>query len=83
MAAANPLIRLLDTNKLKGADNYFEWEMNIRLVLEFKKLTYVTVNLLPVEIDHDSTLEERETLIDRRIITWRWNPTSWDRCFQI
>ena len=61
MASANLLIKLLDTNKLKGSENYFEWTMNIRLVLEYEKLGYVTKNSLPVDIDPESTPEERRT----------------------
>ena len=56
-----PLMKLLNSNKLKGAENYFEWQMNMRLVLEYEKLTYVTINPLPVDIDSDSTPKERET----------------------
>ena len=61
MAAVNPLMKLLDSYKLKGAENYLEWEMIIRLILEYEKLTYVSINPLHVDINPDSTPEERET----------------------
>ena len=61
MASANPLARLLDSNKLKEAKNYHEWELNMRVVLESEKLSYVTLNPLPLDIDPDSTPEEHET----------------------
>ena len=61
MVFVNRLMKLLNTNKLKGVKNYFECEMNICLVLEFEKLTYVTIYPLLVEIDPDSTPKERET----------------------
>ena len=35
--------------------------MNMRLVLEYENLTYVTINPLLVDINPDSTLEEWET----------------------
>ena len=61
MASANPLARLLDSNKLKGAENHHEWELNMMVVFESEKLSYVTLNPLPLDIDPESTLEEHET----------------------
>ena len=60
MASANLLARLLDSNKLKGPENYYEWELNIRVILELEKLSYVTLNPLLLDIDPESTPEEHE-----------------------
>ena len=57
----NPLTRLLDSNKLKGAENYHEWHLNLRVVLESERLQYIAESSLPVNIDPRSTPEEFET----------------------
>ena len=40
MSASNPLTKILDTHRLTGP-NFKDWLRNYRIVLSFKKLTYV------------------------------------------
>ena len=61
MASSNPLTRLLDSNKWIGIENFYDWELNLRLILESEKLSYVVDNPLPIDIDPASTPEEHVT----------------------
>ena len=61
MASSNPLTRLLDSNKLTETENFHDWELNLKLILESEKLSYVVDNPLPIDIDPTSTLEEHVT----------------------
>ena len=61
MASSNPLTRLLDSNKLTGTENFHDWELNLKLILESEKLSYVVDNPLPIDIDPTSNPEEHVT----------------------
>ena len=58
---SNPFARVLDANKLSGLENFFDWELDLKIVLRSEKLTYVLENPLPLDITPKSTPEERET----------------------
>ena len=57
----NPFARILDTNKLAGAENFADWEMDLRIVLDSEKITYVLDNPMPIAVPEESTAEEHET----------------------
>ena len=57
----NPFARILDTNKLIGAENFTDWEMDLRIVLDSEKITYVLDNPMPIGIPEESTADEQET----------------------
>ena len=61
--ALNPFARMLDTNKLKGAENFADWDLDLRIVLGSEQIEYVLESLLPLAIALDATLEEHETLL--------------------
>ena len=57
----NPFARMLDTNKLKGAENFADWYMDLRIVLNSEKLGYILDGPLPLAISPDALPEEHET----------------------
>ena len=57
---------MLDANKLKGAENFTDWEMDLRIVLDSEKLGYVLEGPLPLAVDEDASKEER-----RVFETWK------------
>ena len=58
----NPLVSMLDANKLRGADNYADWDLDLRIVLNSEKLGYVLEGPLPTAVPEDGTPEEFEVL---------------------
>ena len=60
-SSVNILARMLDANKLKGAENFVEWELDLRIVLNSKKIGYILENPIPVGIPDVATKEERVT----------------------
>ena len=58
----NPLARMLDANKLRGAENYADWDLDLRIVLNSEKLGYVLEGPLPTAVPEDGTAEEHEVL---------------------
>ena len=58
----NPLARMLDANKLRGAENYANWDLDLRIVPNSEKLGYVLEGLLPTVVPEDGTAEEFEVL---------------------
>ena len=67
MTVVNPLMQLLDCNKLKDPRTTLSGKWTS--ALKFEELSYVTINPLPVEINSDSTLAEQE-------IFEKWNDES-------
>ena len=51
---------MLDVNKLKGAQNFTDWEMDLRIVLDSEKMGYVLEGPLPLAVGADTTEEERQ-----------------------
>ena len=60
-SSVNILARMLDANKLKGAENFVEWELDLRIVLNSEKIGYILEGPIPVGIPDDTTEEERVT----------------------
>lgn len=58
----NPFARMLDTNKLRGAENFADWDLDLRIVLNSEKLGCVFEGPLPLAVADDATPEEIETL---------------------
>ena len=61
MASNNTLARILDAHQLKGAENYANWLMNLRIVLDSEKLGYVIDQRMPQAISDNASPEEKET----------------------
>ena len=53
---------MLDANKLRGAENYADWDLDLRIVLNSEKLGYVLEDPLPTAVPEDGTAEEHEVL---------------------
>ena len=51
MSASNPLVRILETNRLVGL-NFKDWLRNFKIVLSYEKLSYVLDQEPPVLPDH-------------------------------
>ena len=56
--STNSFARILDMNKLKDAENFADWELDLRIVIDSEKLGYVLESLLPFVLCEDETLEE-------------------------
>ena len=66
------LIILRWWHKLKGTENFTDWDLDLRIILGSEQIEYVLESLLPLAIALDATLEEHETLlkwrdVDRRV----------------
>lgn len=57
----NPVACILDAHKLLGF-NYLDWLRNLKIVLDFEKLTYVLEHSPPAGVNDDATEEEKITL---------------------
>ncbi|KAG6531274.1 hypothetical protein ZIOFF_005078 [Zingiber officinale] len=57
----NPVACILDAHKLFGF-NYLDWLRNLKIVLNFEKLTYVLEHSPPAGVNDDATEEEKITL---------------------
>ena len=64
--STNQFARMLDANKLKGAENFTDWEMDLRIVLDSEKLGYVLEGPLPLAVGEEASEEER-----RVFETWK------------
>ena len=64
--STNQIARMLDANKLKGAENFTDWEMDLRIVLDSEKLGYVLEGPLPLAVGEEASEEER-----RVFETWK------------
>lgn len=57
----NPVACILDGHKLLGF-NYLDWLRNLKIVLDFEKLTYVLEHSPPAGVNDDATEEEKIAL---------------------
>ena len=64
--STNQFARMLDANKLKGAENFTDWKMDLRIVLDSEKLRYVLEGPLPLAVGADASEEEH-----RVFETWK------------
>ena len=60
MSSSNPLVHILDTNRLTGT-NYKDWLWNLRIILNFEKLTHVLDQKVP-ELSTRLSADPRATL---------------------
>ena len=63
MSSANPLARILDTNKLIGT-NYKDWFRNLRIILSSEKLTHI--------LDQDAHVLPARPSSDQRAVFEKW-----------
>ena len=62
MSSSNLLIRIFDTNKMTGT-NYKDWLQNLRIILNFEKLTHILDQKVPAlparpSVNQRATLEK-------------------------
>ena len=58
--STNQFARMFDANKLKGADNFADWDLDLRIVLDSERLGYVLEGPLPIAVAKDATPEEQQ-----------------------
>ena len=56
----NPFARILDTNKLKGVENFTDWDSDMRIILGSEQIEYVLKGPLPLAVGADATPDERQ-----------------------
>ena len=57
MLSSNSLAQILDTNRLTGI-NYKDWLQNLRIILNFKKLTHILDQEVPALPARPSTNQQ-------------------------
>ena len=82
MKPSNPLLIILDNNRLTGP-NFIDWQKNLKVVLAFEKILYAIEQSLPLTLPENASPDEYEVLskwkdddMQARCIIWAFMTTE-------